>query len=95
MKRFNVLFNFYKLFIVWSLLITIVIGTINPNYTAGILTKLFLTGFAWYYMSETSNKQKLTFYMNLGISPVKLFSFVFIIDSIITVLTLFLIKHVS
>ncbi len=93
MKLLYVLFNFYKLFFVWSLIITIIIGAINPDYAAAILTKLFLTGFAWYYISETSNKQKLTFYKNLGISPLVLFSFVFAIDCIFTVFVIFLIKQ--
>lgn len=95
MKRLFVLINFYKLFLIWSLIINIIIGTINPNYFAAVLTKLFLTGFAWYYMSETSNKQKLTFYKNIGISPTMLFSFVFLLDSIITISTIFIIKQLN
>jgi hypothetical protein len=92
MNRLLVLLNFYKLFIYASLIVTVIIGMINPNYAAAIVTKLFLTGFAWYFMSETSNKRKLTFYKNLGIAPITLFSFVFIIDSILTIIYLFLIK---
>lgn len=93
MNRLLVLFNFYKLFITASLIVNILIATINPNYTAAIVTKLFLTGFAWYVMSETTNKQKLTFYKNLGISPLILFSFVFVIDSILTIICVFLINE--
>lgn len=93
MKRLYVLFNFYKLFIVWSLVINIFIGTINPNYIAALLTKLFLIVFAWYFITQTSNKQKLTFYKNLGISPSMLFTFVFAIDSLITVTSIFIIKQ--
>jgi hypothetical protein len=93
MKRLYVLFNFYKLFIVWSLVINIFIGTINQNYIAALLTKLFLIVFAWYFITQTSNKQKLTFYKNLGISPSMLFTFVFAIDSLITVTSIFIIKQ--
>jgi hypothetical protein len=95
MKRLYVLFNFYKLFIVWSLVINIIIGSINPNYFAAILTKLFLIGFAWYFISETSNRRKLTFYKNLGISPVVLFTFIFITDTLVTIVSIFLIKQIN
>lgn len=93
MNHFLALFNFYKLFIYASLIVTIIIGVINPNYAAAIVTKLFLTALAWYFMSETRNKQKLTFYKNLGISPIILFSFVFILDSILTVIVIFLLTQ--
>lgn len=90
MKRLFVLFDFYKQFIIASLIANIIIGTINPNYAAAIATKLFLTGFAWYFMTETTNKRKLTFYKNLGISTPLLFSFVFIADSFFTFIFIFL-----
>ena len=92
MNYLLILFNFYRQFIAASLIVTIIIGMINPNYAAAIVTKLFLIGFAWYFMSETVNKRKLTFYKNLGISTLWLFSFVFIIDSIFTSIVIFLFK---
>lgn len=92
MNRLLVLFNFYKEFIIVSLIVTVIVGMINPNYAAAIVTKLFLTGFAWYFTTETTHKRKLTFYKNLGISPLILFSFAFVIDSILTIIYIFLIK---
>lgn len=89
------LLHFYRKFIAWSIVANIIIGSINPNYFSAIITKLFLTAFAWYFFSETDNKQKLTFYKNIGISPLKLFAFIFIIDSILTSAFIFLLKTIT
>jgi len=93
MNRLLVLFNFYKLFIASSLIVNSLIVVVNPNYAAALVTKLFLTVLAWYFITETSQKQKLTFYKNLGISPLLLFSFAFIFDSILTVIFIFLFNN--
>lgn len=92
MNRLFVLFQFYKTFIVWSVVITSFMIWLNSDYIPSILTKLFLILFAWYFMTETANKKQFTFYKNLGISPIVLFSFVFFIDSILTLILLFLFK---
>lgn len=91
MNRFIIFFQFYKLFISWSIIVNVLISSLNPNYTAAIITKFFLVIFAWYFMSETTNKRQFTFYKNLGISPIALFAFTFMIDCVFTLAFLFLV----
>ncbi len=93
MYRLLAILAFYKPFVVWSFIVTAIIGFLNPHFASAIVTKLFLTVFAWYYVSETPNKRKLTFYKNLGISPLKLFSSIFIVDCILTICFLIVFKE--
>lgn len=93
MYRFLAILKFYKPFIVWSFIANAFIGFFNPHLAPAIATKLFLTVFAWYYVNETPNKRKLTFYKNLGISPLQLFSIIFIIDCVLTIIFLTLFKE--
>lgn len=93
MHRLLAILAFYKTFVVWSFVVTAIIGFFNPQLAPAIVTKLFLTIFAWYYVSETPNKRKLTFYKNLGISPLKLFCSIFIIDCILTIIFLTVFKE--
>ena len=88
MYRFLAILSFYKPFVVWSFIATAFVAFFNPHKAPAIVTKLFLTVFVWYYVSETPNKRKLTFYKNLGISPLKLFSIMFIVDCILTIIFL-------
>tara|TARA_R100001369_G_scaffold23549_3_gene43335 strand:- start:16028 stop:16273 length:246 start_codon:yes stop_codon:yes gene_type:complete len=78
---------------VWSFVVNAIIGFINPHVAPALITKLFLTVFAWYYVSETNEKRKLTFYKNLGISQILLFSVVFIVDCILTIIFLTVFKE--
>ena len=93
MYRFLALLEFYKTFLAWSMVVNTIIGLFNPFIIPALFTKLFLTIFAWYYISETTNRRKLTFYKNLGISPLKLFSTIFIIDSVLTITFLLVFKE--
>ncbi|WP_299106240.1 hypothetical protein [uncultured Winogradskyella sp.] len=88
MYRFLAILSFYKPFVVWSLLVTAVVAFFNAQIAPAIATKLFLTVFAWYYVSETPNKRKLTFYKNKGISPFQLFSIMFLVDCFLTIIYL-------
>ncbi len=93
MYQFLAVLRFYKTFMVWSFIANAIIGFFNPVIVPALITKLFLTVFAWYYVSETTTKRKLTFYKNLGISTFKLFSIIFIVDSLLTVIFLILIRE--
>lgn len=93
MYRFLAILTFYRTFIVWSFIVNAIIGFFIPLIVPALVTKLFLTVFAWYYVSETNNKRKLTFYKNLGISTLKLFSFIFIIDCILTIIFITILKE--
>ncbi|RNC86734.1 MAG: hypothetical protein ED556_04760 [Winogradskyella sp.] len=93
MHRFLAILAFYKPFVVWSFIVNAIIGFFNPHLAPALITKLFLTVFAWYYVHETAQKRKLTFYKNLGISPVRLFFIVFVIDCILTIIFLTIFKE--
>lgn len=92
MIRLLVYLNFYKTFIVWSIIINVLLASVDSDYTPALLTKNFLTIFAWYFMTETANKRQFTFYKNLSITPIKLFAFVLFLDCLMTIAFLFLTK---
>ena len=85
MQQLLTILAFYRPFVIWSFVINILIGFFNPMIVPAIVTKLFLTVFVWYFVTETNAKRKLTFYKNLGISTFKLFSTLFFIDVILTI----------
>ena len=93
MKPFIIFFHFYKTYVAWSFIITILLGLFDSHYVPAIVTKLFLTMFGWYVTKETSSNRKLTFYKNLGIPSYTLFFSMFIVDSVLTVLIIFLFKR--
>ncbi len=88
MYKFIAILTFYKQFVVWSFIVNVIIALYTPYAIPALCIKLFLVIFSWYYFNETTNKRKLTIYKNLGISSFKLFSIIFIVDSIITLLLL-------
>ena len=93
MQRFLTILAFYRPFVVWSFAVNVIMGFFNPHLVPVIVTKLFLTVFAWYYVSETNVKRKLIFYKNLGISTFKLFSSLFLVDIILTISFLIVFKE--
>ena len=93
MQRIGAILLFYKPFYLWSFAINIAITVVNPHIFPAIITKLFLTIFLWYFINETSNKRKLIFYKNLGISSFKLFFSLYVIDVLITLAFLLLIQE--
>ncbi|OEJ98905.1 hypothetical protein A8C32_06870 [Flavivirga aquatica] len=84
---------FYKPFILWSFGINLMLSFMGFHFILIVLVKLFLICLLWYFINETKGKQKLVFYNNLGISPLKLFSFLFIIDLLLSIPFLFLLKE--
>lgn len=83
-QRFGAILLFYKPYLIWSFAATILLISLGSEYAVICLAKLFLTGFLWYFLSETTAKRKLIFYKNLGISSFKLFGIIYIIDIFIT-----------
>jgi len=84
---------FYRPFVIWSFIVNIAIAIINPFIIPAIITKLLLTIFVWYLVNETNANRKLIFYNNLGISTIKLFSVLFLVDIFITIIFLIVIKE--
>ncbi|PKQ46119.1 hypothetical protein CSW08_05080 [Confluentibacter flavum] len=93
MQKLATIFYFYKPFLFWSFGISIFLFILLGNYISlVILGKIFLILFLAYVVNESSFKQKLIFYKNLGISTFKLFFVFFIIDAILTMSILSIIK---
>jgi len=88
------IFHFYKPFLTWSVIINLLFVLLKtPDVILVLIVKFLLLLFTYYIIIETKGKQKLTFYKILGISDVKLFSVVYIIDAIITFIFLKLIIY--
>lgn len=93
-KQLKSIFYLYKSFFIWSLLINLLFVLLKtPDVILVLIVKFLLLVFTYYIIIETKGKQKLTFYKILGISDVKLFSVVYIIDAIITFIFLKLIIY--
>lgn len=58
-----------------------------------LIVKLLLIISLWHLLNETHAKRKLTFYKNLGISALKLFSLVFVIDAVFSIPFLLILKE--
>ncbi|PWI31700.1 hypothetical protein DI383_00900 [Flavobacteriaceae bacterium LYZ1037] len=84
MQRLGAIFIFYKPYIFWSFGITLFLIAFKSNLVVIYIAKFFLTAFLWYFLSETTAKRKLLFYKNLGISSLKLFGIMYLIDIFIT-----------
>jgi len=93
MQQFLNILTFYRSFVLSSFIINIAIVVVSPFIFPAIVTKLLLTIFVWYLFNETNAKRKLIFFNNLGISSVKLFASVFLIDISITIGFIILIKE--
>lgn len=88
------IFHFYKTFAAWSIIINLFFVLLKTNDVILVLiVKFLLLIFTYYIIIETKGKQKLTFYKILGISDIKLFSIVYVIDAIITFIFLKLIIY--
>jgi hypothetical protein len=93
LQRFEAILIFYKPYIFGSLAVNLIIAIINPSIFIAVVTKLFLVLILWYLMKETSSKNKLVFYKNIGISNLKLFSSLFLIDIFITIAFILVIQE--
>jgi len=93
MQQLISILSFYRQFVVWSFIINIAIAIVFPFVSTAILTKLLLTIFVWYMVSETDAKRKLMFCKNLGVSTIKLFTVLFLVDIFFTITFIVVIKE--
>jgi len=93
MQQLISILSFYKQFVLWSFVINIAIAIVFPFVSTAILTKLLLTIFVWYMVSETGAKRKLISYKSLGVSTFKLFSILFLVDIFFTITFIVVIKE--
>lgn len=92
LRQFVSILNYYKPLALWSFLVTIAITVINPALILALCTKLFLVFLLWLMLSDRKLRQRLKFYKIRGVSNLKFFSTIFILDSLITSSFLLLIK---
>ena len=90
MQRLGAILVFYKSVLIWSFMINILIILITPYIYITILTKLFLLVLILFLLNKA--KTKLLICENLGISQIKLFAILFILDTIMTTSSLSIIK---
>lgn len=93
MHRFEAILLFYKPFVIWSFVITVMLVSISSLIVPILIIKLTLTVFLWYFMKETTAKRKLIFYKNIGISDLRLFSTLYLIDIFISIPVILLIQE--
>ncbi|MDH7911237.1 hypothetical protein [Winogradskyella sp. SYSU M77433] len=92
LRQVSSILNYYKPLASWSFLVTIGITVINPELILALCTKLFLTGLLWLMLSDRKLRRRLNFYRISGVSDLKFFGTLFLIDSIITGTFITLIK---
>ncbi len=76
----------------WSFVVTLAITIINPELIVLLTTKLFLTFVLWFMISDRKVRQRLRFYKIRGVSNLKFFTVIFLIDCSFTSAFLILIK---
>ena len=84
---------FYRPFIIWSLVINMLLSFIKIELITILVVKLLLIISLWHLINETHAKRKLAFYKNLGISTLKLFTLVFVVDAIFSIPFLLILKE--
>lgn len=80
MKILSPIFSFYKSFILWSFGLNVLLIILGFSIIPLIIAKLISVIFLFYIINETEARKKLIFYKNLGISPLKLFGILYLID---------------
>ncbi len=92
LRQLRSILNYYKPLALWSFLVTLAITIINPELILALCTKLFLVFLLWIMISDRKLRQRLKFYRIRGVSNLKFFGTIFILDSVITCTFLLLIK---
>ena len=93
MQQLFSIFIFYRPLILWSFGINTFLAFIKYEIIPIAIVKLFIVAFLWYFLNETNAKRKLVFYKNLGISTIKLFSFLYLIDLLFSIPFLLILKE--
>ncbi len=91
-KQVLSILNYYKSMAFWSFIVTLAITIINPELILALSTKLFLIFVLWFLISDRKVRQRLRFYKIRGVSNIKFFTVIFLIDCTLTSTFLFLIK---
>lgn len=92
-QQFFSIFVFYKPLIIWSIALNMVLSFLKYEMLPILILKFLLVVFLWYCLNETPAKRKLLYYKNSGISTLKMFSYLFIIDLIISIPFLLILRE--
>lgn len=93
MQQLFSIFIFYRPLILWSFGINTFLSFLKYEIIPIAIVKLLLVAFLWYFLNETNAKRKLVFYKNLGISTLKLFAFLYLIDLFFSIPFLLILKE--
>jgi hypothetical protein len=91
-KQVLSILNYYKSMAFWSFIVTLAVTIINPELILALSIKLFMIFVLWFMISDRKVRQRLRFYRISGVSNIKFFTVIFLIDSAITSTFLVLIK---
>lgn len=78
--------------VVWSFIVTFCSLVINLEPLIIIATKLFLILGLWFMISDRNIRQRVGFYKISGVSNIKFFAVIFIVDSVLTALFLSIVQ---
>lgn len=93
MQQLASILMFYRPYIIWSLIVNMLFAFIKFEVGLIITSKLILVLLLWYILNETRAKRKLILYKKLGVSTIKLFSLLFIMDLVISIPFLLILKE--
>ena len=85
MQRLGTILSIYKPLFVWSFIINILLIAVSPNIFITILTKLFLFIMVLYFFTQTKSKSKVLGFKKIEILHFKLYSILFLIDTLLTI----------
>jgi len=91
-RQVTSILNYYKSMALYSFMVTLTVTIINPELLLAISTKLFLVFILWFMVSDRKLRQRLRFYKISGVSNLKFFSVIFLLDGLITCTFIHLIK---
>jgi len=92
LRQFKSIIFYYKPLLVWSIVINFLIAVAHYNIFYALALKFFLIGLLWYILKERQIRKKLHFYKIVGISNLKLFTTIFLLDCLITIPFFLLLK---
>ncbi|ULC58767.1 hypothetical protein MBM09_12695 [Flaviramulus sp. BrNp1-15] len=93
MQKFFSIFSFYRPFILWSVVLNMALSFLKYEIIPILILKLLLVGFLWYFLNETRAKRKLIFYKNLGVSTLKLFALLYVVDLVFSLPFLIILRE--
>lgn len=93
MQQFLTILAFYKRYVVWSFLATVLIVVLFPFIVPAVITKISLLCILWYFLNETNAKRSLKIINKIGVSTAQLLSVILAIDLVFTLGFLVVIKE--